>query len=261
MPQHLTDDELVLHFYGEATGAENARVTAHLAACEACRASDAVLRGMLRAVDHVPPAEARPGFERDVWARLEPHLDRPRGSWRHWFMAPRWALVGGLAAIVVAAFVAGRYTGGFARTPSPTRILQAQVEPDRVLRAAVGDHLDRSQMMLVELLNADATYPDEHSTERTRAADLVATGRLYRQSAEYAGDAAMVDILEDLERVLLEIANAPAEASSKEMTDVKARIAAEDLLFRVRVTASGMRQWHQPDRETGDRIDRRAPTS
>jgi len=40
-----------------------------------------------------------------------------------------------------------------------------------------------------------------------------------------------------------------------------ARGAAQDLLFRVRVTASEMRQRSEPDRATGDRIPQRAPVS
>ena len=265
MRDHLTDDDLVLHFYGELPRADEARVTEHLAACDACRAADAKLRGVLRLTDAVPDVEVRPGFERDVWARLEPHLDAPRLGWRARFSAPRWAWAGGLAALVVAAFVAGRFSGPATSPARPDQpvppALQAEVAPGRVLRAAVGDHLDRSQMVLVELLNSDATHPDRRAAEQARAADLVATSRLYRQSAEYAGDAATADILDDLERVLLEIANAPADATSKELTDLKARIAAQDLLFRVRVTASEMRQRREPDRETGDRLPRRAPVS
>ena len=78
--------------------------------------------------------------------------------------------------------------------------------------------------------------------EQERAADLVAVNRLIRQSAEQSGDAAIADVLEDLERVLLEIANAPADATSNELTDLQSRITTEDLLFRVRVIASEMRQ-------------------
>ncbi len=59
--------------------------------------------------------------------------------------------------------------------------------------------------------------------------------------------------------MLLEIANAPADATSNEMNGLKARITAQDLLFRVRVIATEMRQRTRTDRETGDRITRKAP--
>jgi len=71
----------------------------------------------------------------------------------------------------------------------------------------------------------------------------------------------LLTALEDLERVLLEIANAPADLTSNEWSDLKSRITTEDLLFRVRVIASEMRNRTRTDREAGDRIPQRPPIS
>jgi hypothetical protein len=130
-----------------------------------------------------------------------------------------------------------------------------------VLQAAVGDHLDQTQMMLVELANADTDQADVLASEQARASDLVAVNRIIRASAEQSGDAAIVDVLEDLERVLMEIANAPANASSNDLTDLQSRITTQDLLFRLRVIASEMRQRTMNDREAGDPSLRRTPRS
>jgi hypothetical protein len=163
---------------------------------------------------------------------------------------------------VLAAFVAGRFSGGDAVvTPPAASAAVASVEPVRVLNNEVGDHLDRTQMMLVELANADTGYGNVLAGEQGRAADLVAANRLILQSAMQSGDGAVVDILEDLERVLLEIANAPADASSNELTDLQSRITTEDLLFRLRVIASEMRQRTRNGREAGDRLPQKMPTS
>ncbi len=192
-------DELVLHYYGETAREDDARVEQHLADCAACRAEHETLRQVLTMVETAPPVDVRPGFERDVWARLEPHLDAPRGGWRAWFGMRQWALAGGLAAIVMAAFVAGRFSGrprstrAMPHRRSSRRSRQASAEPDRVLRAAVGDHLDRSQMMLVEMLNADPNEPAQFAADQARAEDLVAASRLYRQSAAQSGDAAVTE--------------------------------------------------------------------
>ena len=267
MTNHLSDEELILHYYGETPLADAPRLVDHLASCGECEAANKSLHRVLTLVDSAPPVDARPGFERDVWARLEPHLDegfvrrsaKREGGWRTFFWAPQWALGGGIAALVVVAFMAGRISNGTAVVaPAPQ---QAAASPERVLHAAVGDHLDRTQMMLVELVNADTDQLDQLAGEQARASDLVAANRLMRQSAEQSGDAAIADILEDLERVLLEIANAPADVTSNELSDLKSRITTEDLLFRVRVTASEMRQRNRTDREAGDRIPQRLPTS
>jgi hypothetical protein len=261
MNAHLTDDELILHFYGETDRADEARVVSHLAACDECRRADQQLRRVMTLVDTASPVEAPPGFERIAWARLEPALDAHRRTWKSIFWFPQWALAGGVAALVLAAFVAGRFTGtGDSAIVAPASVV-ADIEPGRVLQAAVGDHLDQTQMMLVELANADTDQADVLASEQARASDLVAVNRIIRASAEQSGDAAIVDVLEDLERVLMEIANAPANASSNDLTDLQSRITTQDLLFRLRVIASEMRQRTMNDREAGDPSLRRTPRS
>ena len=166
-----------------------------------------------------------------------------------------------MAALVLAAFVAGRFSGGDAAVSTPDTRVVASVEPGRVLQTAVGDHLDSTAMMLVELANAGTDGPDVLALEHQRAEDLVAANRVIRRSALQSGDGQIVDILEDLERVLLEIANAPANATSNDLTDLQSRITREDLLFRLRVIASEMRQRQRQDREAGDPLPRKMPTS
>jgi hypothetical protein len=241
---HVTEEELILHYYGEApTGGA---VDDHLASCGACRAEFAQLQQALALVDTDTVPDPGPGFERRVWARLEPELGAERSSWWSWLMPTpaRLAWVAGAAAVVVAAFVAGRVSG-----PAPVAgTSQAAATPadasnDGVLVLAVVDHLDRSQMVLVELLNADVDQPVVNiSNERSRARDLVAANRLYRASAAQAGDETTGDVLDELERVLVEIANAPEDANKEALDALRARITSRGLLFRVRVVNSEMRQ-------------------
>lgn len=264
MTNHLSEEDLILHYYGEFDPVDDARVGQHLAECEECHAAKTELQRVLSLVETAPPVAARPGFERDVWARLEPLLPPSRSSlrWRSsFFWFPQWALAGGVAALVLAAFVAGRVSGGDPPRVADDPAVMADSSPDRVLHAAVGDHLDRTQMMLTELVNNDVDQGEVFAGEQARASDLVAANRLIRQSASQAGDAGVADVLEDLERVLLEIANAPADVTSNELSDLKDRITAQDLLFRVRVIASEMRNRTRTDREAGDRLPQRPPIS
>jgi hypothetical protein len=271
MTLHLTEDDLILHSYGEIDRGDRARVDAHLAECAECQIAKEKLARIMTMVDTASPVEAPIGFERTAWARLEPALDdglvhrsaKREGGWRTFFWFPQWALAGGVAALVMAAFVAGRFSGGGETgvTPAPATVVAGDFEPEGVLHTAVGDHLDRTQMMLVELANAESDGADVLAGEQARAGDLVAANRVIRQSALQSGDGQIVDILEDLERVLLEIANAPANATSNDLTDLQSRITREDLLFRLRVIASEMRQRTINDREAGDPNLRRTPRS
>ena len=261
MHNHLTEDELILHYYDETERADRARVDAHLASCGECQFAHDQLRRVMTLVDSAAPVDAPLGFERTAWTRLEPALDANRSRWRTFFWFPQWALAGGVAALVVAAFVAGRFSGGDSPVTTAPSAAVAEVEPSRVLQAAVGEHLDRTQMVLVELANAESDGAGVLAVEHQRAEDLVAASRVIRQSALQSGDGQVVDILEDLERVLIEIANAPANATSNDLTDLQSRITREDLLFRLRVIASEMRQRNQTDREAGDPTLRRMPRS
>jgi len=250
---HLTEDELILHYYGETERTDVARVESHLASCAECRFANQQLRQVMTLVDSAAPVEAPPGFERIAWARLEPALDGNRSRWKTFFWFPQWALAGGVAALVLAAFVAGRVST-VDPVPAHTPGMTATVDSKSVLQAEVGDHLDRTQMMLMELANTDTDHSDVLAGEQIRAVDLVAANRLIRQSAEQNGDVVIADVLEDLERVLMEIANAPANASSNDLTDLQSRITDEDLLFRLRVIASEMRQRTLNGRATSDRV-------
>ena len=255
MTTHLSEDELILHYYGETEAADEARIESHLSACAECQFANLQLRRVMTLVDSAAPVEAPLGFERIAWARLEPALDRDAPSKRGWFVwVPQLALGGGVAALVMVAFLAGRFTSTEPAAVTTPASPLAATSPERVLLAEVGDHLDRTQMMLVELANAETDHADVLAGEQGRAGDLVAANRLIRQSAEQSGDVVIADVLEDLERVLLEIANSPANASSNDLSDLQSRISNDDLLFRVRVIASEMRRRTLNDREAGDRL-------
>ena len=243
---HLTDEELLLEFYEESTPAERARVRSHLAHCEQCRALDDELRAVLNAVEATPVMEPPSGFERQMWARIEPLLPVPkRTSWHAW--TPHLALAAGIVLLVAAAFTAGLSWERPAVNVAEVSDENALIE--RLLRTEVEDHLERSQRVLVELVNADVDTGDQFRGDRARAADLVAAGRLYRRSAESMGDREIGVLLEDLERVLVEVANGSPETSARDLARLRQRIGDQDLLFRLRVVSQEIRererQWFQ----------------
>jgi hypothetical protein len=70
----------------------------------------------------------------------------------------------------------------------------------------------------------------------------VAAGRVYRRSADALGEAATSELLEDLERVLLDVANSSPESAPAELRDVRALIDQQDLVFRLRVVSAELRR-------------------
>lgn len=239
---HLTEEDLVLHYYGEMdTGAEG-RAAAHLAECGMCHGSYTKLQRVLAAVDSAPGPELAEGFERVVWARLEPQLSRRRGGWLTWLvLSPaRLAWMAAIVVLVGAAFLAGRVSRHNLPPASGTMATAAQVR-ERILLVDLGDHLDRSQTMLVELVSVGGDGEVDISTERARAEELVSDNRLYRQSAAANGNAALTSVLDELERVLVEVAAGPDELSAADLDQVRQRIEGKGLLFKVRVVSSEVR--------------------
>jgi hypothetical protein len=232
---HLTDDDLVLHYYGEVEAAGRADAQKHVDACGACRERFAMLQRVLATVDTVPVPALPDSFERTVWARLEPALPRPRG-WFSWLLTtpPNLAWAAAVVILIAGAFFAGRLS----RTTTPAApVMTAEQLRESVLLADLSEHLDRSQTMLVELVSEDPSATGggvDISLERDVAGELVAANRLYRQAVVQSGDTKL--------EVLVEIAASPNTLAAEDMDRVRQRIAAKDLLFKVRVVSSTVRE-------------------
>jgi len=143
--------------------------------------------------------------------------------------------------LVVFAFMLGRYWPA-SDVGGPERLTAKQIH-DRILVASVADHFDRSQIVLVEILHS----PDENgevdiSAGQSGVGELVAANRLLRQTAEQNGDSGMASVLEDLERILLEIEHSPSQLSLGEIEDLRERVEAQGILFKIRILESQIRQ-------------------
>lgn len=234
-----TEADLILYYYGEAPDAagierrlgESPRLRSEYDAL--CRALDAIEEGPLP----VLPAS----YEAQLWSSLEGQLGRGRqraqpalgGPLRH-----RWALVGAMATLVVAAFVAGRY---WPDREIETASVVAQEARQRILLMAVADHLQRSEVLLLELVNARDDGEVDLSVERQLASTLRDQNRLYRRAAAQAGEVGIAVLLDQLERWLVETANGPPVADSPRFRGLRRDASNGDLLFRVRVVESRLR--------------------
>jgi hypothetical protein len=251
---HLTEEELILHYYGEES--ETLAAEHHLEECGNCRALYSSLQRVMNVVDSMPLPERGPAYGAEVWRRLEPRIEKPQRWWLPslvWQPGFRWAAAGAaFAGLLVAAFLAGRFyppaqiavhRGGRVQMASTAADAQAG---DRVLLVAVGDYLERSQMVLIELANASPKGNLDISSEQERAADLVTETRLYRQSAADTGHTAMASVLDELERVLVDIAHSPSQMSPQDIQSLRQRLQAEGILFKIRVLGSNVRDQEEP---------------
>ena len=252
---HLNEEQIVLHYYGDAEAA--AEIDQHLSACAECRAEFARVQSMLQQIGPLEVPEPAAGFEEKTWLNLRDRLPEKGGFLRRLLRPspPKWAFAGVMALLLAAAFLAGRFW------PRPgQQVAQqppSQVNPQRVVLVAVGDHLERSQMLLVEIMNADTKGPINFSSEQAEARELLDSNHLYRVSSQQAGDPQVARLLDQLGRVLAEIANGPAEVSPEDLEQVRHAIQSEGLLFKVRVVGSEVNSRARHPEPSGSGVNQR----
>lgn len=225
---HLQEEQLMDAYYDEG----DAKLRKHLAECEECRSNFERFKESLVSLREYPVPERGDSYGREVWARLAPQLPTRK---QHWPRLRWWALGPALAGLVAVAFLAGMLT------QEKRQVGFSAKARERVLLMAMSEHLERSQIVLTEVLNAAPTSVDLTS-ERERSRDLVNENRLLRQAAVHRGDGAYAALLDDLERVLLDVANSPTDLPPGEFETLQRRIENEGLLFKVRITSTDARE-------------------
>jgi hypothetical protein len=226
---HLDEEQLTLAYYGDADAAS----MRHLSACPECQARHERIKTALDNFPDFPAPERGDSYGKDIWVRLLPQLPvkSRRSNWLNW-----WTMGPALASVVAIAFFAGMLAQRNREIPA----ISAEAR-ERVLLMAMSDHLERSQILLVELAHA-VPGENELKTERALARSLVTENRLLRETARSAGDEPRAALLDDLERVLVAIANGPANESAADLNALQARIQSNDLLFKVRVMSANTLQ-------------------
>ncbi len=246
--KHFTEEELISYREGDAQHEQ--RISVHVAECAACRAELNRIDAVLKALNEFSVPDPGRDYEQRIWRQIAPRLPQNRVPWRHsWLRARRLGAFGALAATVLAAFSLGRWVRPHSAAVPDS--LNAQQVRERVLVVAVGDHLDRSEMILVGLEHAQPAAPGQKainiSAEQQRAEDLLQENRLYRQTAASEGDAGLASVLDELERVLVDIAHSPGEISPAQLQSIQKRIESRGILFKVRVIGKQLEQ--RPQRQ------------
>ncbi|MGH9582716.1 MAG: hypothetical protein ACRD4O_07260 [Bryobacteraceae bacterium] len=199
----------------------NAEARRHVEHCSECAARFARLKSFLDSLPAFPVPERGDSYGAEVWTRVLPHLPQPRsGRLRRWMPIPA------LTALLAIAFAAGMLT----EHRQADRSAQAR---ERVLLLATSNYLERSQILLSELAHNGSSRADPQFA-REQARDLLNENYLLRESAAYSGNASDAGLLDELERVLLSIANSSASAPD-ELQTLQQRIENQDLIFKAHI--------------------------
>jgi len=271
---HPSEEKLIAYREGEA--AESAAIAEHLRECDGCRAESArlneALTAMFAALETLEVPDPGSDYGQRVWKEIAPKLQPRRGGtirggessawWQGLFIgqlfaARRFAAFVGVAALVVVAFFAGQ---GVRHADVPVANNSAVNMREKVLLLAVGEHLGRSEMMLTELSNTGGKKGGAQlidiSAEQKRSEDLLTENRLYRQTAQELGDGRIANVLDDLERVLLDVAHSPEEVNGAQLQAIRERIDAGGILFKVRVVGEELEERQRATPAENDKLQK-----
>lgn len=236
---HFPEEQLVLFFYGEADNA--AEIDLHLNSCRQCRAAYEALKADFATIDTWTVPDRGPDYGQEVWRALVRKdaaiRSRKRFNLTSLLLPRRLAALGAVAALIVVAFVAGRVSHRDGSAPATAEIVR-----ERLLASALSEHLEQSERTLMEITNLSENSAADITAEQQRAESLIKGNRLYRQAAANQGHIALTNVLEDLERVLLDIARSPSDLSASEVERLRARVEDQELVFRLRVLELRLRR-------------------
>lgn len=243
---HIDEDLLIAVVLGEAEPRTRTEVDLHLAVCEQCRKDAEEVRRVLRSASSDEVPDRGEDYGARVWARLEPRLPAPAVQPSRWVDARPWLAAAAVALLAVSAFVAGRWSGPDVEshrggvTPRAASTDPRAVR-ERVVLAAVGDHVERAERALVELAHTTGTGTVDIAAEQAWARQLLEANRQYRQSLQDASSPALADLLGELEPILLELVNSPGRLTGPEVRALQSRVEERSLVFKLRVTGAQMR--------------------
>jgi len=233
MDGHLTEEQLVWHYYGE--DGDSAEAGLHLELCAHCRKEFESLKLTMKAVEAWPIPDRTVQYGEEVWRSLrkrDASFGRPLPWWRKWLAPGRLAVVASAVAMLLVAFFAGRVSH---KMEQPELAAAPEVIRERILAAALSEHLEASQRVLMELTNSESVKGLDIRDEQRQAQSLLKSNRIYRLTAEREGQSALAVVLDDLERVLLAVSHGPGELTPEEVRQLRARVEDQGLLFKVRV--------------------------
>jgi hypothetical protein len=238
---------LILYLAGELEPGERESLEDRIAGNAELRGELDTLRQALSMVSDSSPAEPPEAYWRGFWARLQPKIQR-ENLWSKLagLFAPRHGLrlatgMGTLAAMLIVVLLI-LYQVMVPQVPEPV-IKRTEVKIQRTegyFELFADSHLERSRLLLQEVVNmASNGAPDEAEllNNRRRGEELLSENRSYRMAALRNKDEKLAALLDELELVLMDIANIDTSVANEALENLQQRIKKKDLLAKIDIVS------------------------
>lgn len=239
-------EDLILYALGELEGPEREALERALREDAGLRAELDDLRRSLELVSAGAPGEPDPSYWRSFYSRLRPNLDRTP-LWRRILNAfipdSGFRLAGAIGTIAIMFIVAGVVIWQFIadHEPADDTVRQSSVIIKRTqgyLQHIIGDHLERTRLLLQDLVNIRSDGPGAQlllADTRERGELLLSDNRTYLLAAEREQDEKIQSLLNELDLVLVEIANMQPDSAEYRLPSLKRVIRSKNLLIKIEI--------------------------
>jgi hypothetical protein len=238
---HLTEEQLIEYYYEESP--QSTRIDRHLRECNKCAETYAELRSDLDAIEPITAPSRAAGHGEQIWQSIRNFVpvyeQKQQRLWQRFSNLKGLSFATACTLLIAVAFFAGRQWENYQRPPQIQTAANNRTRQPIVL-VVLGDHLGRSERLLVGLKHGDSA--ESTALIKAEAQDLLSANRFYRESATKSGDPAFAGALDRLERVLVEIANEPDNASPARLAELQKELNTDGLLFEVRVLRSRVQE-------------------
>jgi len=243
-------------YYGELDAQRKQFFKDHLLVCDKCQSEfiemKSTLKFMSKRVRPEPPKEFWDSYEERLAQRIEKEetSEVERGSWWSkladaFTLAPKWAYQAAAAVVLI---VVGVFIGRMLFTPSASEIQQAsqqpgvsaQQQPGTELVHRTQDYIERSKLILLALVNFDPATEDPYALDlpyqQRVSKELVQEASYLKRELAESDQERLENLIVDLERVLLQIANLESENDFEAIELVKEGVNSRGILMEINLT-------------------------
>lgn len=230
--------------YGDLDDAHRQSFDEHIQSCTSCAKEFRDLSGLVEVLRERVRPERTPQEWTSFWNELSASvrvLPSP-SSTRRWLPNLAWwtpttmRLVGAAAALLAVGIIIGRLTWSPGNEDAMNGTGDTVPEAERVvLRQETLEYLDRSKILLLGIVNGEEELGEDYrlTRPRERSRKLVMEGAALRARLNEADYGRLGALVEDLEVLLLEIANLQAENNFPGLEIIRDGVKRKGILLKI----------------------------